>query len=112
MTTGAHLVEARKVSNAAQMRDAAGADDRATNVVDELILDQILGIPDRVEDFAHCKRCHGVLSNQLECFLIFRGRNVLEPEQLIRFELPAEIGCFLWRIAMMAVMQQMVIEAV
>src|SRR5437868_5174731 len=98
VATGADLVETGEVCDAAQMRDAAGTDDGATNVVDELILDQILGIPDRVEDLAHRERYHGVLPDQSEGFLVFGAGDILEPEQLIGLEQPAEISCFLRRI--------------
>src|SRR4029079_5976558 len=39
MTASAHLVEAGKIGDAAQMRDTASTHDRAADVVDELILD-------------------------------------------------------------------------
>ena len=94
------------------MGDAASPYDRGANIVDQLVLDQILGIPDAVEYFPHGQRRNGVLADQLERFLILGRRHVFKPEQLERLQHPAQIGRLLRGIAMMAVVQKMMIEAI
>ena len=68
------------------MRDAARADYRAADEVDQLVLDQILRIPDRVEDFADRQRRHRMLPDQFERLLILCRGRVLEPEEPIGFQ--------------------------
>ena len=68
------------------MRDAARTDDRCTDIVDQLVLDQVLAVPDGVEYLAYCQRRGGMLADQFERFLVLGRRAVLQPEQLIRLE--------------------------
>ncbi len=55
-----------KSGEAPHVRDAARVHDGRADVIDELILDQVLAIPDRVEHLADGQRRNRVLSNQLE----------------------------------------------
>ena len=63
---GAHLVHRREVGDAAHVRDAAGVHDGRADVVDQLLADQVLAVPDRVEDFADRQRRGRVLADQAE----------------------------------------------
>ena len=112
VAAGADLVQRGEVGNAAQVRDAARTHDGAADEVDQLVLDQVLGVPDRVEDLAHSQRRRRMLANQLECLLVFGRRAILKPEQLIGLEHLAEVGGLHRGIAMMAVVQQMMVEAI
>lgn len=112
VTAGSHLVESGKIGNPPQLRNAARSNDGAADIVDQLVLDQILGVPDRVEDLAHGKRRDGMLADQLEDFLVLGRGYVFQPEQLVRLEHLAEVGGLLRGIAMVAIVQQVMVEAV
>jgi hypothetical protein len=61
-------MQRREIRDSAQMRDAAAMHDGRADVVDELILDQMFAIPDRVEGLAHRERRHRMLPDQFEDF--------------------------------------------
>jgi hypothetical protein len=90
VAAGAHLVERRQVGDAPQVRDAAGVDHRGADVVDELVLDQVLAVPDGVEHLAHGQRRGGVLADQAEGLLVLGRRGVLDPEQAIGLQVLAQ----------------------
>src|SRR5690606_24600514 len=46
---GTYLVQRREVGDAAHVADAAAVHDGGADVVDQLVLDQVLAVPDRVE---------------------------------------------------------------
>src|SRR5262249_34504783 len=50
VAAGAYLIQAREIGDSAQVSNAACMYDRRAYVVDELVLDQILAVPDGVED--------------------------------------------------------------
>ena len=111
VAAGAHLVQRRQVGDAAQVRDAAGVDDGGADVVDELLLDQALAVPDGIEDLAHGQRRGRVLADQAEGVLVLGRGRVLDPEQAVGLELAAQArgldGCE----AVVHVVQQVVLPA-
>src|SRR5207249_7650811 len=52
-----------------QLRNSAGMDDCGPDVINQLLLDELLAIEDRVEHFAHRERRGGVATNQAKTFL-------------------------------------------
>ena len=112
MAAGTDLIERGEIGDAAQVGDPARADDSAADVIDQLVLDQLARIPERVENFAHRQRRGGVLTHQLERLGVFRRGAILQPEQLVRLQHLAQIGGFLRGIAVVAIVEQMVIKAV
>ena len=86
MAAGAHLVQRGQVGDAPQVRDAAGVHDGRADVVDQLVLDQVLAVPDRVEHLADRQRRRGVLADQAERLLVLGRRRVLHPEQAVGLE--------------------------
>ena len=103
----AHLVECREVREPAHVRNAAGMHDRRADEVDQVLLDEMLAIPDGVEDLADRQRRHGVMPDQLERVLILGRRRVLQPEQPIRLQLARQSRGLDRRQTMMCVMQQL-----
>ena len=79
MTAGSNMIQCGQVGDAPQMGDAACVCNGGTNVVDELLLDELLAVPYRVEDLAYGQWGDGVLANQAETFLIFSRDSVLKP---------------------------------
>ena len=69
---GAHLIQLRERRDLAQVADAAGVHHRRPDVVDELLLDQLLAVVDRVEDLADRERRRRVLADEAEAFLSSR----------------------------------------
>ncbi|ABA53425.1 hypothetical protein BURPS1710b_A0511 [Burkholderia pseudomallei 1710b] len=102
----ADLVHRRVIGDAAHVRDAARVHDRRADVVDQLIADQVLAIPDRIEDLADRERRRRVAADQPECVLVLGGRRVLEPEQPVRLEIAAEARRLDRREPVMRVVQQ------
>ena len=90
MAAGTHMVEFGEARDAAQMRDAAGMHHGRADIVDQLLLDQLLAVPDRIEHFADGQRRRGVLADQAEAGLVFRRHRILHPEQAIGFEILAQ----------------------
>ena len=111
VAAGAHLVELGERGDLAQMRDAAGVDHRGADVVDQLVLDQLLAVPDRVEHLADRDRRHGMLADQPERFLVLGRRRVLDPEHAQRLERLAEPRRLDRREAVVHVVQQVEVEA-
>ncbi|MNY50727.1 hypothetical protein D3C86_1862550 [compost metagenome] len=81
MEPSTHLVHGRKIRDAPHMGDAARVHDGGADVVDQLLADQRLAVPDRVEDFPHGQRRGGVLADQPERLLVLCRRGVFQPEQ-------------------------------
>jgi hypothetical protein len=92
VAAGANAVEIGEARNAAQMRDPAGVHDRCANVINELLLNQRLGVPDRIEDFAHREWSGRMLANQPERGRVLCGRRVLQPEWPVGFQIFSEAG--------------------
>ena len=76
----------------AQVADAAGVGDRRADEVDQLLGDELLELPDRVEDLADRQRHGGVPADVPQHLLVLRGGDVLEPEQVQRFQRLAQPG--------------------
>jgi len=79
---GADLVQLGKAGDFLQMRDASGVDHGGSDEINQLLLNQLLAIENRVENFADGERSGGVLTYEPETFLQFRGRRILEPEEM------------------------------
>ena len=91
------LVLGRVIEQLFEVGDPAGVRHGATHVVDELLADEQLVVPHRIEDLADRERGGGVLTDEPQRLLVLRRRAVLEPEQVVRFEGLAELcgldGC-------------------
>ncbi len=86
MAARAHLVQLGQRGDLPQVGDASGVDDRRPHVVDELLLNELLAIEDRVEHLADGDGGDGVPPDQTEALLQFGRRGVLHPEQAMRLE--------------------------
>ena len=86
MTARSDLIKTCKVSNAPQPRDTACVGQGGTDVIDELLFDELFAIPDGVEHLPHRQRGERRLPNQPESGLVFGGRGIFEPEQAIGLE--------------------------
>src|SRR6266567_4301102 len=79
---------------------------RGANVINPLIANQVMRVPDGIEDFAYCNRRGGMFPNHLETFLQLRGCWVFHPEEVKRLQLLAKPSCLNWCQSMMAVVKQ------
>ena len=111
VAAGADLIEIGKRRDPAQMADAASVDHRRADIVDQLLLDKLLGVPDRIEDLADRERGGGVLADQPEAGLVLGRGRVLEPEQPVRLEILAEPAGLDRGQTMMDVVEQMNVPA-
>src|SRR5215831_16290211 len=90
MAARAHVINISKRGDLLQMRQPTTVHDSHAQVIDQLLRDQNVGIPDRVENFANSEGYHRVLADQAEAFLQFSRDRVLQPKQMIRFEALAQ----------------------
>ena len=88
----ADLPDLRERGDAAQVADAAGVGDRRADEVDQLFGDELLELPDRVEDLADRQRHGGVPADVPQHLLVLRGGDVLEPEQVQRLQRLTQAG--------------------
>src|SRR5437016_359149 len=94
---GPHLIEFRQAGDLSQMRNPTRVYNRGPNVIDELLLDELLAIVDRIEDFPNSQRRRGVLADEAKAFLQLCRNRVFEPEQVKGFEALSEACRFDWR---------------
>ena len=88
----AHVVQGGQVEDAAQVGDAAGVRHRAADVVDELLADQPLAVPDRVEHLADRQRCGGVPADQPVGVGQLGRDRVLQPSERVGLQALAQPG--------------------
>src|SRR3954468_14206231 len=93
------------------MGDAAGMDYGGADIVDQLLLDQLLAVPDRIEDLADRERRRRMLSDQAEIGLILGRSRIFQPERLVGLEILAEPPGFDRRQPMMHVVEQVDVPA-
>src|ERR1700730_10078212 len=103
VTAGADLVDLCEAGNFSEMGNSAGVHDSVANVVDQLFLNELLAIVDRIETFADGKRRGGVAANQAKAFLQLGGGGIFEPKKMIGLEFLAETCGFDGRKAVMRV---------
>lgn len=58
----------------------------------KLLADDVLEVPDRVEDLSDRERGRGVLADQAQRFLVLGRGAVLEPEQVVRLQVLSQSG--------------------
>ncbi len=62
-----------KIKDALQVRDPARMHHSASDIVDQLLLNQIFAVPDAAENFTNSKRGCCMLADEAETLLIFSG---------------------------------------
>src|SRR5579864_1125327 len=80
------MINLRQSSNFFKMRQAAAVHNRHPQVVDKLLLDENMSVPNGVEDLADRERRSGVLAYDAKAFLQFRGDCIFQPEKMIRLQ--------------------------
>ena len=79
------VIQFRQAGDLPQVRDSASMHNCDPDVINELLLNKLLAIVDRIEDLADRDRRSGVLANEAQTFLQLRRNRVFEPEQVERF---------------------------
>src|SRR6266436_1594259 len=102
---GPDVIEFRQAGDLSQVRNSPGMHNRRPDIVNELLLDELLAIVDRIEDFADRYRRSGVPADEAQTFLQLSRNRIFEPEQVIRFEAFSEASRFDWRQPVMHVVQ-------
>ena len=75
-----HMINLRQRSDLLEMGQASAVHHRHAEVVDQLFLDENVGVPNRIEDLANREwRCR-MLTNDAEALLQFCGHRVFQPE--------------------------------
>src|SRR6266702_201905 len=90
-------MQIREARNTAQVSDPSRVHHGCPDVVDQLLLNELLAVPDAVEHLAHRKRRRGVLADQAEIGLILGRDGILEPEQPEWLEILAQPRGLNWR---------------
>src|SRR6266404_3278542 len=99
------------MSDLFKVSDPAGVYDSCADVIDQLLLNELLTVVNGVENFADCERRCGVLANQAKAFLHFPRGGILEPEEMIRFQVFTQPRRFNRREPMVSVMEQVDVGA-
>lgn len=80
------------------------------DIVNELLFNQLLAVPDAVEHFPHRNWRDGVLADQAETLLVFSGSRIFHPEQAVLFNTFAEPRRFDGRQTVVHVVKEMFTE--
>src|ERR1700738_2346039 len=88
------------------MADSARVYHGGSDVVDQLLFDQLFAIPNAVEYFPHGKRRGGVLTNEAERSLVVRRNGIFQPEQAVGLQSFTQLCRLDRRQPMMRVMEQ------
>ncbi len=111
MAAGEDVIDLREGGDLFEMGEAAAVNDGHADVVDQLLGDEKVRVPNGVEDFADSERRGGVLADDAETFLEFGGDGVFEPEEMIRLETFAKARRFDGSEAVMCVVKQVNVVA-
>src|SRR5260370_3293818 len=103
---GADLIQSRQACDLPQVRYSTRMHNRRPDVVDELLLNELLAIVDRIENLADRYWRSGVLADEAQTFLQLGRNRIFEPEQVEGFEALSETCRFDRRQPVMHVMQQ------
>src|SRR6266852_2174751 len=87
---GPDVIEFRQAGDLSQMRNPTGMHNRGPDVVNELLLDELLAIVDRIEDFADRYRRGGVPADEAQTFLQLSRNRIFQPEQVKGFQALSE----------------------
>src|SRR6266568_9353906 len=82
MEARTHLIEFRKVRCLLQVSDSASMHQRHPQIVDPLISNQIMCIPDGIENLTHSNRRGRMLPDYLKAFLQFCWRRIFHPKEM------------------------------
>ena len=94
MTAGPHLVQLGEAGDLPQVADAPRVNHGGADVVDQLLLNELAAVVNRIEHLADGERCRRVLADQPEALLVLGRSRVFEPEEMVRLERSAEARCF------------------
>src|SRR5260370_38748142 len=104
--SGLDLVQLGKRCDLSQMTDPTRVHDCGPDVIDELLLNELMAIVDRVEDFADRDGRRRVLPDQSERFLGLGFRWILEQEEMVGRWIFSEAGALVRRLTMVRVVEQ------
>ena len=85
-----HLVQRGEVRRFLERGNSAAVNDGHAKVVDPLVPNKIMRIPEGIENFSRCNRSDCVLTNEAERLLVLGGRGVFHPEKMMWLELLAK----------------------
>ncbi len=111
MAAGLHMVEIGKVGDLFERGEAASVGERQADIVDPLVADKVVDVPDGVEDFASGEGRGGVLANEAKAFLKFGWDWIFHPEKVEGLEFFAEARGFNGREAVMTVVEEVKVVA-
>src|SRR6185369_3630985 len=78
----ANVVEFREIRSLLEVSYTAAMDQRHPQIVDPLVADEIVRVPDRIEDLAHCNGRGCVLTDNPKAFLQLGGRRIFHPKEM------------------------------
>ena len=81
-----HVIQLRQARDLSQMRNSARMHHRCPDVINQLLLNELLAVINRVEHLAHRNRRRRVLPDQPETLLQLRRSRILQPKQMIRLQ--------------------------
>src|SRR5207245_6229070 len=103
---GTVMIDFRQASDLSHKLNSASVYHGGANIIDELLLDELLAIVNRIENLADRNRRGGVPADKAQTFLQLRRNRIFQPEQVKRFETLSEARRFDWRQPVMHIVQQ------
>src|SRR5450631_1877921 len=101
-----------QLEDASHVRDSTGMRRIGADVVDQLLGDQQVAVPDRVEDLADGEGRRGVPANDAKALLQLLGDRVFEPKERILLDALSQPRCLDGRQPVMDIMKHVEVEAV
>src|SRR5258708_5166965 len=101
-----NLVHLGQAGNFSQMGNATRVHHRRANVVNQVLLDQLLAIENRIEYLTNRQRSSGVPPDQPKALLQLGRSRVFQPEKMIGFEFFAKTSSLNGSQTMMCIMEQ------
>src|SRR5947209_7187688 len=89
------------------MSETSGMADRHAYVIDPLLPDQLLCVPDSIQHFTRCDWSCRVLANESKPFLQLCRDRIFHPEKVVRFQFLAKPCCLNRCQPVMAIVQEM-----
>src|SRR5579864_9335747 len=111
MTASAHVIDLRHGSDLPKVCQTTAVNHGHAEIVDQLLGDEDVRVPNRVEDFSNRNWRSRMLPDGAEAFLQFRGNWVFQPEQVIWLEALSQSCCLDWRQPVVNVVKQVQVIA-
>src|SRR5208337_155530 len=107
MKPRSHMIKRGKIGSFLERCKSSTMHQRHAQIVDPLVANQIVRVPNGIKDLAYGNRRRGVLTNDFEPLLQLCRRRVFHPEKMKGFQFLAKTASLYWSEPVMAIVQKM-----